>query len=140
VSSLDRLSWQVLLQHLLYGLHEALDRTMQALHVIELKAAGRNHLKKFLLLCIVLGAYGCGGSGGSSSSPYSGTFIGTFTTSSSQNGTADITIGSTGAMAGTLHNITSDSDGAITGQIDGAGNAGGSYQYAGQPSVAFSGV
>ena len=100
-------------------------------------------MKNFLILvCVGLALTGCGGGGGGSvvPSPFAGTFSGTFTTSSGQNGTANMTVSSSGNMVGTIHNNTVSADGTVSGHIDNAGNASGSYRYSPDPAVSFTGV
>lgn len=80
--------------------------------------------KAFLASALLLvGLVGCGGSGGGSvaNSLFAGHWTGTYTTTGSQNGTADITIGTNGHVTGSGHNNTLNIDFGITGDIDNTG-------------------
>jgi hypothetical protein len=92
---------------------------------------------------LVLGLWlvACGGSGSSSGSgtgttnpDYVGRWVGPWSSTGSfgqQQGTADLTISSTGAMDGTLDNQTLGQHGTLTGTIDTAGKVNGTYAYPG---------
>jgi len=77
------------------------------------------------LACVVgFGTFGCGGSssGTVTTSPYLGSYSGTFTTSKGQTGTAEFSVASNGDVSGTLHNNTTGQTGTINGSVDSSGN------------------
>ena len=72
---------------------------------------------------------GCGGGGGGgnnnppapTNSPFAGTYVGTFSTSNSQSGTLNVTVGSDGKLTGTGHNSTTGQDETESGSVTNAG-------------------
>jgi hypothetical protein len=89
-----------------------------------------------LLLVLALSPSACGGSAASNQSgtdaAFVGRWLGPWSSSGSfgsQTGTADLTIGNNGAIAGTMHNATTGGDGTLSGFIDPDGHVTGSYAY-----------
>jgi hypothetical protein len=90
-----------------------------------------------LLLGMALSVCACGGSDSSDSSrttdpAFVGRWLGTWSSTGSfgnQAGSADLTIGVDGKIAGTLHNDATGADGTMSGYVDPAGRVSGVYAY-----------
>jgi hypothetical protein len=95
-----------------------------------------------ILLLLSFALVGCGGGGATTvaNSPFAGTYIGTFTVSDGEAGTANLTAATNGTIAGTIHNTTLVADGSISGNIQNNGTVSGAYQYTNEPAVGFSGT
>lgn len=88
-----------------------------------------------IAVCVVmlLGATilaGCGGGGGSSPSPFAGSWSGTWVdAANAQNGTLDVTIGTDGRLSGSIHNSTLGMDGTASGTVRNSGQINTTYVY-----------
>jgi len=93
------------------------------------------------LLFVVMGCGGGGGSDNSTPSPFAGRWRGNWNSAAlSQNGTADVTIATNGALTGTIHNNQSGSNGTVSGSISNSGQVSGTAQYPGQQATSISGT
>jgi len=95
------------------------------------------------LLSLIFVVFGCGGGGSDNStpSPFAGRWLGNWNSAAlSQNGTADVTIATNGALTGTIHNNQSGSNGTESGSISNAGQVSGTAQYPGQQATSISGT
>lgn len=79
---------------------------------------------------------GCGGGGGNdnnspviTNSPFTGTYIGTFSTTNPQSGTLNVTAASDGSLTGSGHNNTVGQDETISGSVTNAGSANITFKY-----------
>jgi hypothetical protein len=77
----------------------------------------------FLVSTTAILLAGCGGSGsGVTNSPFAGRWVGTYTTDTGNNGTADITVASSGAVTGSGRNISLAVNFNLAGSINNSGN------------------
>jgi hypothetical protein len=86
------------------------------------------HLLSFALCLIVgLAAFGCGGGSGSGSgqgsSPFVGSYAGTFINSLGQSGAIALVVSSSGSIAATVVNTTTDTQDSLQGTINNSGLA-----------------
>lgn len=89
------------------------------------------------------GSDGDSGGGGTTNPDFVGHWTGTWNSSGAlgaQNGTADVTIGSSGQLLGTLANATLSDSASVKGSIDQHGNASGTYSYSNGFSANFGGT
>lgn len=97
-----------------------------------------------LLVAGLFAIGGCGGGGGSAPiippNPFSGTFVGPFTTDHGQSGTATWVIDVAGNVTGTMANDTLGATGTSNGTIDKTGTASISLEYPGQAASIMAGT
>jgi hypothetical protein len=85
-----------------------------------------------VLLFVALVLSGCGGGGADTPNPLAGSYSGTWESASGQNGTATVTISTSGSVLGDITNTTYNlSGGVLKGSVDSSGNFVGTSQYPG---------
>jgi|GEM_PF-3904138 len=101
---------------------------------------GIKKVRTFIVATLVVLA-GCGGSGGggATSSPFAGTFNGTWVSTNAEGGSTNITVAPSGSLSGSIHNVTRSVDGTLAGRIGPDGSANITYQYVGESTVHSSG-
>ena len=98
-------------------------------------------MRNLLILVATLGVVGCGGSGAHSTSPFIGTYAGTWVAPSlNDNGTAILTIASDGSLTGTLHDDVSLSDATVSGTLSSSGVTHATVVYAGPATSTLTGT
>ncbi|RYG28766.1 hypothetical protein EON81_27940, partial [bacterium] len=100
------------------------------------------HAPSLALLSLTLGLLtGCGGGGTSDDNRYTGSFRGTFVTDEGDSGSAEIQVGRSGRLDGTIH-LASETilEGEIDGTVNNDGGFNGTLTYQGLNGTTLTGT
>ena len=100
--------------------------------------------KLSISLIVVAVAVGCGGGGGGGTSvpsPFAGAWQGSWDSPELFNdGTASVTVGTSGNFTGSIHDNGSDADGTVSGTVHSNGALNATVHYTGAPNSSLSGT